>query len=476
MRTTTPDAARETGWSYDKDNSTWRPPATTVPGPHVHIATDITGGNLPIQVGVPAGDVIAGTFGANQGNGTFSFPGILRSTFAPGTAPAPNRYWDGLELASPNSTPYLDFHRSTNPEEATDYNMRFILDGAGIFHVYGGRFIVDATASVDALSVEGANANLKIGPRDTSAFWALYSNASRLRFWSSTVSGDLFTIDQASGNIFPGPQAFLGRDPSYGNTFAQFSHVNRQAAGQYCVLQGSGGESYMNAGGSGNVVYMRQNNTDIGLFIGTNGDFNRLNLTTGADAGTWDQRVLRLHAPSRPGIAFYHTGNGQADQLCDQGPRVDCLDWAGNGFPSGASSFVTISREATKIKDTIKTLDKKHEHERHKKLRPVRFKRPHASMHVLCRGKGCKECSSEGVPGQINKPFIDKNQDTDFIGFIAEEVAEHFPELINWEPSVEGDWDSEPRPGGIDLGALTAHLTSIVQDIVGRVEALEKKK
>lgn len=49
---------------------------------------------------------------------------------------------DGLELAHPSSTPYIDFHRSTDPAEATDYNMRIINASTGWLMVYGGQFQV----------------------------------------------------------------------------------------------------------------------------------------------------------------------------------------------------------------------------------------------------------------------------------------------------------------------------------------------
>jgi hypothetical protein len=47
---------------------------------------------------------------------------------------------EGLELFHPGSTPYIDFHRATNPAgSGADYNMRIINNVNGYLEVFGGR-------------------------------------------------------------------------------------------------------------------------------------------------------------------------------------------------------------------------------------------------------------------------------------------------------------------------------------------------
>ena len=436
--------------------------------------------NRLTAVPIHAEDVLPGTFQA----GTYTFPSKMR--FA-GTGANRNYFWDGLELALPSGLPYIDFHNSANPEEATDYVGRLQLAGAdhmSMFVIgYEFKWYSDGEFDCHHIGVARdnvANLGIEVALGDVKVF-----GANRAFIIDDTVgvggwymNGDGLWIRATNDkNIYTGGVigAGTGRwgNSSYGSANSEWSHASRfQGTDTYSFLSGDTGHTYINAK-PGTSVWFRNANRSIGEITD---NYDRLNLFTSADAAAWDQRVLRLHAPSRPGLTFYHTGNGVADQLCDQGPRIDCLDWSGTtGFPSGASSFVTISRRATKIAESIKSLDKQEHRAKIRQLRPVRFKRPHVTMHVDCKAQGCEICSQDGVPGQINKPFIDKNEDTDFLGFIAEEVAEHYPELINWEPSVDGDWDSEPRPGGVDLCAMTALLLTTIHDLQDRIEILEKK-
>lgn len=480
-----PDTVQyETGWRYDDDHGTWRAPGTGLVGPHQHVLRDLYGAGV-----FPVGNYIF--------PGTLDVAGIFRAKSAPGTAPAPNRFWDGLELASPNSTPYIDFHNATNPEEATDYNWRLIHEGSdrmalitpgGAGFGSGFRFYTDGEFDCNHIGVGADNTNnagiwvangwYRQATGFTTGYYIEITNAGTQggggwymsdTSWIRSYAGKgIYTAGISGADV-----ARMGVWPGAAD-HAVFCHANRLLNAEgYGYLQrwdgfmwlSSTGDITFNAGGTLSGAFKKD-------AAGT-----RLELNTSSDAATWDQRHLRLHAPSRPGMASYHTGNGAAEQWCNQGPRWDSLVWDGStGFPIGASSFVTISRRATKIADSIKPLDRKVHRDKVKQLRPVRFKRPHATMHVPCEGRGCGDCSDNGVPGQVNKPFIDMNEDTDFLGFIAEEVAEVYPELINWEPTVMDDWDSVPRPGGVDLSAMTALLLTTIHDLQDRVDDLEKAR
>lgn len=128
-----------------------------------------------------------------------------------------------------------------------------------------------------------------------------------------------------------------------------------------------------------------------------------------------------------------------------------------------------------------------------KRLKPLRFKRPHASLCAACHGKGhkakerrgfgaavefenepCPKCCGDGVPGQINNPAIDATEDTDFLGFAAEDIAELWPEAVAWEPSDPTDRMSTPQPQAVMGYELVTIALATVQKLLEKVEVLEE--
>lgn len=103
---------------------------------------------------IPASAVQGGTVGA----GSFTFP--ARTYFA-----------DGLELAHPASTPYIDWHRSANPAEATDYNVRLINDAADTL-------TLRAAAGDEWASLRSGR--FRIGAYGWNPVWAHFGNRDRM--------------------------------------------------------------------------------------------------------------------------------------------------------------------------------------------------------------------------------------------------------------------------------------------------------
>lgn len=360
---------------------------------------------------------------------------------------------DGLELYHPGSTPYLDFHAAANPagDANADYAWRLIQESAlnmALIHPGGSgfglgfRFYNDGEFDCNHIGVGGDNA-------DNAGIWCL------------------------SGDINVRSQNFVGQG-FHGSAYAQFSHWGRRAQQWgYGFLHHTSGECDVAS------IVTTQYWVDTVLVAEMRNDPSRLGLFTSVDSGNWDDRVLRLHGPTRSGLSAFRTGSGTVVQLVDQtGSGFDVVNFnAGAGLWVRAGSFPIYSGRATKKE--IRTLRPAEEADRFGRLNPVRFKRRVGSKinrHIPCDGKGCAQCSAFGTPGFYQTPTIVKNYDSDFLGFIAEEVAEVYPEVVAWDPSDPSDAMSEPVPAGVDLSALTAVLVAEVQDMARRLDRLEKGK
>lgn len=167
--------------------------------------------------------------------------------------------FDGLELYHVSSTPYIDFHRGANPagDGNADYNMRLINNAAGQLHVLGGQLWVNSSSATN-LKSEGAGAGLSLGNRDGAANpWVFYSpQADDLRIWRG---GDL-GYWRYGENTYEYWGAKIGKGSFYGD-FAGFAHWSKWSAGNYALLQGGGGDTYLNAS-SGTGVYIRNANNN----------------------------------------------------------------------------------------------------------------------------------------------------------------------------------------------------------------------
>lgn len=120
--------------------------------------------------------------------------------------------------------------------------------------------------------------------------------------------------------------------------------------------------------------------------------------------------------------------------------------------PIKASAF-TVSSSA-EMKRDIATLDRLDITTRGQKLRPVRFKRPPSPCPHCLDGSiksDCKACRGRDHRSAGTRKY----EDTDFVGFIAEEVEPIFPEVCSY--------DGDGKVDGLDLGALSAVLMVMVQ-------------
>jgi hypothetical protein len=94
------------------------------------------------------------------------------------------------------------------------------------------------------------------------------------------------TVSATNGNI-ESDVAFIGIG-GHGASYAHFSHKNFQGAGQYALLQSTGGNTYLNSVGTGNLYFRNDNGTkmfiaDTGeVGIGTTAPVGKLKAVSGA--------------------------------------------------------------------------------------------------------------------------------------------------------------------------------------------------
>jgi hypothetical protein len=372
----------------------------------------------------------------------------------------------GLELRNTTGDVFIDFTRTPG---TADYNMRINNDTNGYLRVYGGTFEVVgpmiARQYTMAWGYGGAlfNDRLCISTNGTPAF-----DAETL-----TLLGGVAGISLRSRNR-PDSQA-TGRWVIY--VIDDILRIYTEGSDRFRFLAGS----TLNYG-----MYT----TDRGI----------------SNSSAHDVQSYRAIGWGAQGISFWSTDGGLAPIVTSyygNGDRIFVRTNPGTGYaPIAASAFEVNS--TLREKQQVRTLEKG-SLEKIKKMRPIRFKRDHNTKCANCKGKGsispaeylehvhrqprttdtpanllvpqpCPICSAYGTPGLINSPAVDRNEDTDYLFFAAEEIAEVVPEAAVYSPADPADAMSEPIPFGIDLAALVAVIAGAMQEIDARIDVLESAK
>lgn len=199
--------------------------------------------------------------------------GILRVTGTT-TNPGSARFWTGIEIANPTSNPFIDFHRSADPEETTDFNVRLINSEAALLNLEGGVFKVGTpTATINqwtGASVLGQGFLEMFAPASNGPFIDFHHNASQgdydIRLHATTAD----MMEVLGGNLQINSVAGIGSSPFYGTNYAWFGHKDMGGSGQYCLMQDNTGSTLINAA-SGKDIVMRIANGSTRLSVDANG-------------------------------------------------------------------------------------------------------------------------------------------------------------------------------------------------------------
>lgn len=235
----------------------------------------------------------------------------------------------------------------------------------------------------------------------------------------------------------------------------------------------------------------------VGHFLDANGEMTPINshaLIVASNQGSglrpWTNAALNLRtadlsaAQPELGISFWCQGVGTAPMIRHYGNAGEVIDFVNNA--NNLSNYITIRAGAFTVissqsfKKEIRGLDLNVNGPRVngqpkpagqarwvdalKALRAKRWKRLPTwltSGHIHVCGQDCDRSLADPCP-------IGFEDARDQVGFIADELALVFPDAVKFDQDTR-------TPLGIDIVALLAFLWEAVNELLGRVEALEAR-
>lgn len=284
---------------------------------------------------------------------------------------------------------------------------------------------------------------------------------------------------------------------------AEFGHANKFGnTSQFGILHRWDGNLYLNSNSQvqcsiNNVMTSRQ--TPNFFFMG---DDMKLEVRKAAQGGSWTNAgIIDHNAGSGTLIAFWSEGQGAAPQFKAWAGDFECRDLNDGGYTVIRASAFNPSR--AEFKDNIKAatvaLPKTERKQRIKNINTVHYKWKEPVHHCAnCEGTGLKinhlglpeaerhtmavaallgQATTEPCPtckGDPKKPPAawKKGQDSGWYGFLVDDIALHFPELVGWKEYHPGE---EPVAEAIDLMGVIALLWEEVKDLEDRMLIAESK-
>lgn len=368
-----------------------------------------------------------GTFWQNVGGG--------------GIVPGTSAFYDGIELYQPSSTPYIDFHRAANPagDGSADYNMRLINSASGTLRLTGGSFAITS----GGLLVENGQMWITNG-------W-LRTQTTGQGWYHEVHGGGIFMRNNTSVEVYGGREFYA--ENWIGALEARMGRWG-----------GSAGHAVFTHSGSGSLGYMVRN--DYRLWAMCNGTFHVR--ADGNDVIAFQNDYLHHYRPinmARNQIRLYEWNDGNHVLVYlagsdTEGPNVH--GWGGGQIRSAANdatarlqwgdgNFVLFDNggawgmksipSGLKLKQEVKTLDKKSALDKVRKLRPVEFKRKYYDARPE-RRKKLEEAKAKPRPVPLPDPGPHPGDDKD------EETINAWLEKIRQKEErdraiVEYEWEIE---------------------------------
>lgn len=437
---------------------------------------------------LPASQVTTGTFGA----GNYVFPADLtvNGQFEHrGVFPNNARFWSGLEIAHEASTPFIDFHRSTNPEEATDYNVRLINDSNGWLHL-NGSFQVDGLVKAGDGSGNGyAFATYGGGWYMQDNTWIRAHNNKNIytggnvevtgeirsdtRFYcASGVRDDMvelgpyldYKVGVRSQTLFLTANLWLAMDTRSGGANRMFDWHRSDGCylrnNAWYRTQGSGGFyladalfGWNSAGGGSRTAKTENNECRIRI--------DRVSQGGWASAAV-ENRGASFSVPQYA----YHADGERANML-----RKDNGGWNGVWVDQNANcasffsaGFGTCSDEARKTDISVvddlglKTV---------RGLVPKTYRyHPVTEEQIWATEKDRAERAEGKWQWRVG---VQESWDDWHVGYMAEEIYNRFPGAAFLDP-VDG------RPWAIDYGKLVIAAIAAINELADRIEDLEAER
>ncbi len=329
-----------------------------------------------------------------------------------GISPGTSAFYNGLELYQPASTPYIDFHRAANSagDGGADYDVRLILDANDRLSLIGG-----------GLRMSAGNFWMESGQLYITNGW-LRTQTTGQGWYHEVHGGGIFMRNNTSVEVYGGREFYA--ENWIGALEARMGRWG-----------GSAGHAVFTHSGSGSLGYMVRN--DYRLWAMCNGTFHVR--ADGNDVIAFQNDYLHHYRPinmARNQIRLYewNDGNHVVVYLAGsdtEGPNVH--GWGGGQIRSAANdatarlqwgdgNFVLFDNggawgmksipSGLKLKQEVKTLDKKSALDKVRKLRPVEFKRKYYDARPE-RRKKLEEAKAKPRPKSLPDPGPHPGDDAD---------------------------------------------------------------
>lgn len=248
--------------------------------------------SAPSGLSVPAGNVIAGTFGSNVGSG------------------------------------------------ATAYTFR--------------KLTVD-DAAVDNFIVQGSGATIRLGSRDSGDFTAMYRQSGNLKFWDSVNAVDRYHFPNTgrflcgvnhTGGAVLGPWA---ADAAY-SALATINNANASSLAYSLLMHESGDYTYV---GGGEIWFRAKNNGATKAVMTVGGEIEFWNHQGGQKHKFWNDGEAWHNSVGIGGDNGYNAGlvshNGWLRMLNDYGWHTENRGAGEHGFPTFGNQAVETNNNQTSI-------------------------------------------------------------------------------------------------------------------------------
>lgn len=379
-------------------------------------------------------------------------------------------FTNGLELYQSASTPYIDFHRAVDAagDSNADYNIRLINISNGLLQILSYAVTgVRSTIQGDTWQLSqftGDNSYAHFGHKD----W-MDSASNRYAFMHK--SNGTVTIVNTNGTGYLQHDAnnkliWDGAGVSIGGDFAISSNKAIYFKGAWdsvhVIHHDTGDDGFRYKTWNYHRFYVG-GGTERFRVAAQNESYARL-AANSVGGNQWNHMQFIAVATSGNNAGLGFSANGQACKIClnsDHGTKLVALNWDDGGYiPYKASAFEVASSKRYK-----------------RNIRPLQTERQITAKMlnpVISEPKQRNSVNPE--TGKFIDTSTNRKNETAFLSFIAEEVAQYAPEAVSWIVSESGNLDSEPIPDGIDVMAMVALVAQVVRNQDDRIDALERKE
>lgn len=383
-----------------------------------------------------ANDGVTTTLNYNTGTGTLTISGTLTGANAVVSGSISGNYSAGTSGWAINSDGTAEFNNGTFRGDLVVGNSQ----GSTLISRGNISTTINGASAVNDVIIQSLSTYMRLRSQQESVAGSYFDNISTVfgasdQIWlafsrHSTTFPSATTDKLISNTNFYGALLAHCGTWALNGAYARFGHTDFINSNNYGMVQANDGITHL----SGVSTRLKTGNNDR-LHVDTNGIF--------ADSTYWMQdNPIRLRGFGDNNHSLFFNGGINGPELNGfDAVRISIVntsksfDFNNNGVATAPSGGGWTVASSLRFKEQVSDSD--HDINTIKAMRPVSF--------------GYKDTRAAGRQ----------------YGFIAEEMAEVFPEAVAF--------DKQDRPDSIDYGKLTVPLVSVVKQLIERVEELEER-